>query len=55
MSQLLIHVESHEQRYTVSQMRRRLAQVLSKLRGDQEVTFTFNATFESYQPAKERE
>ena len=50
MSNLRLHVESHEQKYTVSEMRKRLAQVLSKLDGDQEVTFTFAASLEHYEP-----
>lgn len=51
MSKLNINIENHEQKYTVSEMRRRLAQVLSKLNGDQEVTFTFTCTLKHYQPA----
>jgi len=50
MSKLLIRVDNHDQPYTVSEMRKRLAQVLSKLNGDQEVAFTFVATLEHYQP-----
>lgn len=53
MSKLVIVVENHQQKYTVSEMRRRLAQVLSKLNGDQEVSFTFSATLENYQPASD--
>lgn len=49
MSKLTIHIENHEQKYTVSEMRRRLAQVLSKLNGDQIVSFTFDATLANYQ------
>lgn len=57
MSKLTIIVTNHdmvnnrEQKYTVSEMRRRLAQVLSKLSGDQEVSFSFRATLENYEPA----
>lgn len=51
MSKLTIRIENHEQKYTVSEMRRRLAQVLSKLNGDQEVSFTFVAQLEHYTPA----
>jgi hypothetical protein len=51
MSKLTICIENHDQKYTVSEMRRRLAQVLSKLSGDQEVSFSFVATLENYKPA----
>ena len=51
MSKLTIRIDNHDQHYTVSEMRKRLAQVLSKLSGDQEVTFTFVANLEYYQPA----
>lgn len=50
MSRLTIRIDNHEQPYTVSQMRKRLAQVLSKLDGSQEVSFTFTAALENYQP-----
>ena len=52
MSKLLIRVDNHDQPYTVSEMRKRLAQVLSKLNGDQEVVFTFIANLENYQPKR---
>jgi len=52
MSKLLIRVDNHDQPYTVSEMRKRLAQVLSKLNGDQEVAFTFVATLENYEPTR---
>ena len=51
MSKLSIRIDNHEQPYTVSQMRQRLAQVLSKLNGDQIVAFSFNAHFEAYEAA----
>lgn len=51
MPKLVINLSSHPQQITVSQMRKRLAQVLSKLNGDQEVSFNFIATLENYQPA----
>lgn len=51
MAKLNINIENHEQNYTVSEMRRRLAQVLSKLNGDQKVTFSFRAELAEYQPA----
>jgi Ribonuclease G/E len=51
MSKLTIRIENHQQKFTVSEMRKRLAQVLSKLEGNQEVSFTFVATLESYQSA----
>jgi hypothetical protein len=50
MAKLNINIESHEQKYTVSDMRKRLAQVLSKLDGDQPVTFSFRAELTDYQP-----
>jgi len=50
MSKLLIRIDNHDQPYTVSEMRKRLAQVLSKLNGDQEVAFTFVATLPEYRP-----
>lgn len=49
MSKLTLRIENHGQVYTVSEMRRRLAQVLSKLDGGQEVSFAFTATLENYQ------
>jgi hypothetical protein len=52
MANLTIHIDSHKDpTYTVSQMRKRLAQVLSKLNGDQVVSFSFAAVLEGYQPA----
>jgi hypothetical protein len=51
MSKLTIRIDNHDQHYTVSEMRKRLAQVLSKLQGDQDVTFTFVANLENYKPA----
>lgn len=50
MSKLNINIESGGQEYTVSEMRRRLAQVLSKLNGDQKVTFSFRAELPNYEP-----
>lgn len=52
MPKLVINLSSHPQPTTVSQMRKRLAQVLSKLNGDQEVSFNFIATLENYQPTR---
>jgi hypothetical protein len=49
MSTLNINIDNHGQEYTVSEMRRRLAQVLSKLHGDQKVTFAFRAELSDYQ------
>lgn len=54
MSTLNINIDNHGQEYTVSEMRRRLAQVLSKLSGDQKVTFAFRAELADYQPAPSR-
>jgi hypothetical protein len=51
MAKVTINIDNHEQPYTVSQMRKRLAQVLSKLNGDQLVSFSFSAHFGSYQAA----
>ena len=53
MSKLNINIENHEQKYTVSEMRKRLAQVLSKLNGDQPATFSFRAELTDYTPAPE--
>jgi hypothetical protein len=47
---LSIHLDNHDQKYTVSEMRRRLAQVLSKLHGTAEVSFSFDAVLPSYEP-----
>jgi hypothetical protein len=51
MSKLTLHIDNHEQKYTVSEMRKRLTQVLSKLNGDQEVSFTLAVTLDDYTPA----
>ena len=48
MATLMIQIDDHDQPYTVREMRRRLAQVLSKLDGDQIVSFSFNARLENY-------
>ena len=53
MAKIVINIDNHDQKYTVSEMRRRLAQVLSKLDGGHEVSFSFTATLENYQPARE--
>lgn len=50
MSVLTIQVDNHNQPFTVREMRRRLAQVLSKLNGDMQVSFSFSARLENYQP-----
>ncbi len=50
MATITIQIDNHEQKFTVGEMRRRLAQVLSKLNGDQIVTFSFNARLENYTP-----
>ena len=52
MIKLNINIKNHEQHYTVSEMRRRLAQVLSKLNGDQSVTFSFRAELTDYSPVR---
>ena len=51
MSKLNINLDNHGQPYTVSEMRIRLAQVLSKLDGGQLVTFSFRADLPDYKPA----
>jgi hypothetical protein len=38
---------------TVSQMRQKLARMLARLDGDQEVVFSFNAAVSVHQPATE--
>ena len=48
MATITISIDDHDQPYTVREMRRRLAQVLSKLDGDQIVSFSFNARLENY-------
>ena len=50
MSLVTINVGSNGQPYTVSQMRRRLAQILSKLDGGQEISFSFVGVLEYYRP-----
>ena len=50
MPTITIRIDNHDQPYTVREMRRRLAQVLSKLNGDQTVSFSFNARLEEYTP-----
>ena len=50
MSKLNINIDNHGQKYTVSEMRKRLAEVLSKLDGEQEVTFAFRADLPDYKP-----
>ena len=51
MPRLNIRIDNYGQPVTVSQMRKQLAQVVSKMPGDQEVKFTFVAVLEDYQPA----
>ena len=48
MAKVTIVLENHGEKYTVRDMRRRLAQVLCRLNGDQEVSFHFVATMENY-------
>lgn len=50
MSRITINIEHGEVPTTVSQMRKRLAMVLSHLRGDQLVTFNFTARLPEYTP-----
>lgn len=51
MAQLTINIDNQGQPYTVAEMRKHLAQVLSKLNGDQTVTFSFRANLPEYRPA----
>jgi hypothetical protein len=44
MSKLTISVQNHEPTTRVRDMRRDLARVLSKLKGDRKVTFSFHAS-----------
>lgn len=53
MPTLTIHSGSENVTTTVSDMRRRLARMLSTLKGEQEVTFSFSATILDYQPEKD--
>lgn len=50
MSNLTIHIGTEGTKTTVSEMRKQLARILSKLRGDQQVGFTFSAALENYTP-----
>jgi hypothetical protein len=50
MATITIRIVDHDQPYTVREMRRRLAQVLSKLDGEQTVSFSFSARIENYTP-----
>lgn len=50
MANITIHIGSHGGDMTVSEMRKKLAKVLSKLRGDQSVTFAFGASLQNYVP-----
>jgi hypothetical protein len=45
MSKVIVNVENAG---SVSAMRRQLAEILSKLKGDQPVQFTFRMTLERY-------
>lgn len=49
MAQVIINIENHTPECTVSDLRRKLAQVLSKLDGKQEASFTFVLTLKNYQ------
>jgi len=54
MPRLTINIDNGGQPITVSQMRRRLASILSSLRGDQMVTFSFTARLPHYTPSETR-
>ena len=48
MAKLTLNVQNHATGTTVRDMRRQLARILSALRGDRPVTFSFSATLEDY-------
>lgn len=50
MSSIIINIDNGGEPITVNAMRRRLAQVLSRLRGDQMVTFALVARLPHYTP-----
>jgi hypothetical protein len=50
MAKLHLQIDNHDGPYTVSELRKRLARVLSKLNGDAEIRFMFTAALENYQP-----
>lgn len=47
----LLNVNVENQKTTVSDMRKELARILSKLPGDSDVAFNFRATLKNYKPA----
>ena len=51
MGRIVIRIDNYGQKYTVSQMRMKLAQALAKLDGAQECTFNFTASLDNYKPA----
>jgi hypothetical protein len=51
MAHITISARTNGEKTTVSEMRKRLARVLSKLDGAQEVSFSFAATLDSYRPS----
>ncbi len=51
MAHITISAGTNGEKTTVSEMRKRLARVLSKLNGAQEVSFSFAASLEHYLPA----
>jgi hypothetical protein len=51
MAKLHLQIDNHDGPYTVSELRRRLARVLSKLDGGAEIRFMFTAALENYTPA----
>jgi hypothetical protein len=52
MAHITISAGTNGEKTTVSEMRKRLARVLSKLDGDQEVSFSFAASLDSYRPSR---
>ena len=52
MAKLHIQIDNHDGPYTVSELRKRLAKVLSKLDGGAEIRFMFTAALNNYTPAE---
>ena len=49
MARIVMHLNNHGSPYPVQEMRRRLAELLSKLDGSQGVVFDFQAVLDNYQ------
>lgn len=52
MPLITIRIDDHGETMTVREMRRRLAQILSKLDGDHQVSFSFVARLDYSQPSQ---